>query len=179
VREVGFEPTNPYGTGASGLRVQDPFFYTGLFDLAWQNGPPLSADSRNTRPAPAENTGKDKALIGFPYPSDHEFRKMFISTRTLVRLEIILVHPVWRKKTQTWPPGVERHEGCALAGAMAGDGPANTVTAECKVDMETRDGNATGGAALSATAGRSEKPDSHQSTRNHTKLSMSEISTLE
>ena len=23
VREVGFEPTNPYGTGASGLRVQD------------------------------------------------------------------------------------------------------------------------------------------------------------
>ena len=24
VREVGFEPTNPYGTGASGLRVQDP-----------------------------------------------------------------------------------------------------------------------------------------------------------
>ena len=24
VREVGFEPTNPYGTGASGLRIQDP-----------------------------------------------------------------------------------------------------------------------------------------------------------
>ncbi len=24
VREVGFEPTNPYGTGASGLRFQDP-----------------------------------------------------------------------------------------------------------------------------------------------------------
>ena len=24
VREVGFEPTNPYGTGASGLRLHDP-----------------------------------------------------------------------------------------------------------------------------------------------------------
>ena len=24
VREVGFEPTNPYGTGASGLRFHDP-----------------------------------------------------------------------------------------------------------------------------------------------------------
>src|SRR5207245_11813060 len=35
VREVGFEPTNPYGTGASGLRFHDPFS-KGLFDLAWQ-----------------------------------------------------------------------------------------------------------------------------------------------
>ena len=35
VREVGFEPTNPYGTGASGLRFQDPYS-KGLFDLAWQ-----------------------------------------------------------------------------------------------------------------------------------------------
>jgi len=35
VREVGFEPTNPYGTGASGLRFQDPWS-KGLFDLAWQ-----------------------------------------------------------------------------------------------------------------------------------------------
>ena len=35
VREVGFEPTNPYGTGASGLRFQDPR-PQGLFDLAWQ-----------------------------------------------------------------------------------------------------------------------------------------------
>ena len=40
VREVGFEPTNPYGTGASGLRVQDPSAITGLFDLAWQLEPP-------------------------------------------------------------------------------------------------------------------------------------------
>ena len=48
MREVGFEPTNPYGTGASGLRIQDPLSSdTSLFDLAWQNGPPLKADSRN------------------------------------------------------------------------------------------------------------------------------------
>ncbi len=36
VREVGFEPTNPCGTGASGLRFQGPV--VGLFDLAWQLG---------------------------------------------------------------------------------------------------------------------------------------------
>jgi hypothetical protein len=36
VREVGFEPTNPCGTGASGLRFQGTSLC--LFDLAWQIG---------------------------------------------------------------------------------------------------------------------------------------------
>jgi hypothetical protein len=56
VREVGFEPTNPYGTGASGLRFQDPY-KEGLFDLAWQL-PQLKG--------PAVPLGVRKALIGFP-----------------------------------------------------------------------------------------------------------------
>ena len=61
VREVGFEPTNPYGTGASGLRVQDPE-HTSLFDLAWQHEPPRPrADSRETaRPTPAEQAPKTR-----------------------------------------------------------------------------------------------------------------------
>ena len=56
VREVGFEPTNPYGTGASGLRFQDPT--EGLFDLAWQL-PQIQA-------LPASQLSERKALIGFP-----------------------------------------------------------------------------------------------------------------
>jgi|SRR5712664_1786842 len=52
VREVGFEPTNPYGTGASGLRVQDPTFSTGLFDLAWQHEPPHEQGGLPQTPGP-------------------------------------------------------------------------------------------------------------------------------
>src|SRR5207249_974173 len=47
VREVGFEPTNPYGTGASGLRVQDP--YSLRVSLTWLGNtsrPLAKADSR-------------------------------------------------------------------------------------------------------------------------------------
>jgi hypothetical protein len=67
VREVGFEPTNPYGTGASGLRFQDPHAYPGLFDLAWQHEPPCKADSRKQPGPPANRPAHDKALIGFPH----------------------------------------------------------------------------------------------------------------
>ena len=56
VREVGFEPTNPYGTGASGLRFQDPIM-EGLFDLAWQ---------LPQHKGPAVLPADRKALIGFP-----------------------------------------------------------------------------------------------------------------
>src|SRR5438132_7715070 len=52
VREVGFEPTNPYGTGASGLRVQDPYSRRGLFDLAWQHEPPISKGGLPQTPGP-------------------------------------------------------------------------------------------------------------------------------
>ena len=47
VREVGFEPTNPYGTGASGLRVQDP--HSRRVSLTWLGNtsrPHNKADSR-------------------------------------------------------------------------------------------------------------------------------------
>ena len=42
VRDEGFEPTNPCGTGASGLRIQG--LWIGLFDLAWQLGPRPASD---------------------------------------------------------------------------------------------------------------------------------------
>ncbi len=51
VREVGFEPTNPYGTGASGLRFHSPHVLEGLFDLAWQLPQTNRTRSRATRPA--------------------------------------------------------------------------------------------------------------------------------
>lgn len=73
VREVGFEPTNPYGTGASGLRIQDPE-HTGLFDLAWQHEPPQRGrlpqtmpDPRSRKPFPAPRI---TALIGFLHPTN-------------------------------------------------------------------------------------------------------------
>src|SRR5437667_445640 len=47
LREVGFEPTNPYGTGASGLRVQDP--HSRRVSLTWLGNtsrPHNKADSR-------------------------------------------------------------------------------------------------------------------------------------
>ena len=65
-----------------------------------------------------------------------------------------------------WPLGAEKQDDYAVAGAMAGDDPDNTETAECKEDTETPDGNATAGAASYATAGRSEKQASHPSTQN-------------
>ena len=78
VREVGFEPTNPYGTGASGLRVQDPSS-TGLFDLAWQHEPPHRQGGLPRAPghAPARATVQDKSLIGFRHPGPRQIRAMF------------------------------------------------------------------------------------------------------
>ena len=65
-----------------------------------------------------------------------------------------------------WPQDAEKHDAYEAAAATAGDDPANTETAECKEDTATPAGNATDGAASYATAGRSEKQASHQSTRN-------------
>ncbi len=67
VREVGFEPTNPYGTGASGLRVQDPTSIRRV-SLTWLGNtsrPITRRTPANTRPAPARTPARDKALIGF------------------------------------------------------------------------------------------------------------------
>src|SRR6267143_1922570 len=57
VREVGFEPTNPYGTGASGLRVQDP--YSRRVSLTWLGNtsrPMNKADSRKHQARSRKNT---------------------------------------------------------------------------------------------------------------------------
>src|SRR5437773_12475552 len=61
VREVGFEPTNPYGTGASGLRVQDPFSHHRV-SLTWlantsrrKHGLPHTSQNRSRRePSPGQ-----------------------------------------------------------------------------------------------------------------------------
>jgi hypothetical protein len=146
VREVGFEPTNPYGTGASGLRVQDPHLNTGLFDLAWQNRPPQRRTPANTRPAPAERQRKDKALIGFPHhPSPENSGKCLFQPRPNPALKSSLSG--LERESQTWPPDAEKHDDSAQAAAMAGDDPANTATAACRVDMVMLGGNATAGAA--------------------------------
>jgi len=66
VREVGFEPTNPYGTGASGLRVQDP--YSLRVSLTWLGNtsrPIARRTPANTRPAPAKTQTQTTPLIGF------------------------------------------------------------------------------------------------------------------
>src|SRR5216683_243877 len=58
VREVGFEPTNPYGTGASGLRVQDPTSIRRV-SLTWLGNtsrPIDKADSRKHQARSRKNT---------------------------------------------------------------------------------------------------------------------------
>src|SRR3989454_8985425 len=47
VREVGFEPTNPYGTGASGLRVQDP--HSRRVSLTWLGNTSRPIDKADSR----------------------------------------------------------------------------------------------------------------------------------
>src|SRR5436853_2532657 len=47
VREVGFEPTNPYGTGASGLRVQDP--HSRRVSLTWLGNTSRPTDKADSR----------------------------------------------------------------------------------------------------------------------------------
>jgi hypothetical protein len=54
VREVGFEPTNPYGTGASGLRFHDPLLTR--VSLTWLGNtsrPVIGGLPQAARPAPA------------------------------------------------------------------------------------------------------------------------------
>src|ERR1700704_951373 len=169
VREVGFEPTNPYGTGASGLRVQDPTLLRRV-SLTWLGNtsrPMNKADSRkhqarsrkNTRPrqgpnwlSPIRQSIKSGQCLIEPRREPHPTR-----------------NPAYPKLTgnmSPWPPVAEKHDAYEAVVATAGDDPDNTETAGCKAVMETPDGNATGEAASYATAGRSEKPASHQSIRN-------------
>jgi hypothetical protein len=68
VREVGFEPTNPYGTGASGLRIQDPYLVRVSLTWLGNTSRPLQADSRKPPgPAPADPRVRTMSLIGFPH----------------------------------------------------------------------------------------------------------------
>src|SRR6267143_6960768 len=91
VREVGFEPTNPYGTGASGLRVQDPTSIRRV-SLTWLGNtsrPIYKADSRkhqarsrkNTRPrqgpnwlSPTRQSTKSGQCLIEPRPEPHPTR---------------------------------------------------------------------------------------------------------
>src|SRR5437667_9595101 len=166
VREVGFEPTNPYGTGASGLRVQDP--YSRRVSLTWLGNtsrPITRRTPANTRPAPAKTQTQTTPLIGF-----RQSTNPIKTGQCLIEPRPGTPHkPYLSKLTGTmslWPPGEEKQDDYAVAGATAGDDPDNTATAECKEDTATPDGNATAGAASFATAGRSEKQASHPSTQN-------------
>src|SRR6266567_1127846 len=102
VREVGFEPTNPYGTGASGLRVQDPFSHHRV-SLTW-----LGNTSRHRQRTPANSQARSRKDTS-------------------------------KRQGVNW-----------LSPAR----PSNTATQECREDTETQGGNATDGAASSATDGR-------------------------
>ena len=159
MREVGFEPTNPYGTGASGLRFQGPE-HTSLFDLAWQHEPPLQrVDSRETaRQTPAEETPEDKALIGFPHPKRREKIRITFNSSPAepVPSNKNPAYPKTRMENQNnpWPLESARPVASEAADVTAGDDRDNTATQECKEDMETPDGNDTAGAASSATDGK-------------------------
>src|SRR6266516_2140664 len=86
VREVGFEPTNPYGTGASGLRVQDPFSHHRV-SLTW-----LGNTSRRKQRTPAHlsqtplpQTANPVQAVNWLSPARHtrsKNRKMFNSSPT-------------------------------------------------------------------------------------------------
>src|SRR5207253_11019694 len=82
VREVGFEPTNPYGTGASGLRVQDPYSRRGLFDLAWQHEPPISKGGLPQTPGPLPQEQRPRQGPNWLSPINqfHQNRAMFNRT---------------------------------------------------------------------------------------------------
>ena len=166
VREVGFEPTNPYGTGASGLRVQVP--YSRRVSLTWLGNtsrPHTKADSRKHQ----ARSRKD--------PNPNDAPNWLSPIRQTIKSGQCLIEPRPRTPSQPylskltgtmslWPPGEEKQDDYAAADATAGDDPDNTETAECKEDTETPDGNATAGAASYAMAGRSEKQASHPSTQN-------------
>ena len=68
VREVGFEPTNPCGTGASGLRIQDPSEGVSLTWLGNTSGsrPPPTPALFQASPRTASKP-PIKALIAFPH----------------------------------------------------------------------------------------------------------------
>ena len=79
VREVGFEPTNPYGTGASGLRVQDP--YSLRVSLTWLGNtsrPHNKADSRKHQARSRKDPNPNDAPNWLsPINQFHQNRAMF------------------------------------------------------------------------------------------------------
>src|SRR6266496_5203575 len=85
VREVGFEPTNPYGTGASGLRVQDPFSHDRV-SLTWLGN--TSRRKQRTpahQPEPLPQTANPVQAVNWLSPPRHtrsKNRKMFNSSPT-------------------------------------------------------------------------------------------------
>jgi hypothetical protein len=166
VREVGFEPTNPYGTGASGLRVQDPTSSTGLFDLAWQHEPPHNQGGLPQTPghAPAIRPPRQGPNWLSPFKESNKTGQCLIEPRREPHPNP--TYPNHPGKMISWPPGAEKHGVYEGAGATAGDDPDNTGTVECREDMVTRDGNATDGAPSYATAGRSEQQALCRSARN-------------
>src|SRR5207302_8997688 len=115
--------------------------------------------------APATTQTQTMPLIGF-----RQSKKTIKTGQCLIEPRPGTPHrPYLSKLTGTmslWPPGAEKQDDYAVAGATAGDDPDHTATAECKEDTATQDGNATDGAASYGTAGRSEKQASHPSTQN-------------
>src|SRR5438552_8928264 len=79
VREVGFEPTNPYGTGASGLRVQDP--HSRRVSLTWLGNtsrPHNKADSRKHQARSRKDPNPNDAPNWLsPINQSHQNRAMF------------------------------------------------------------------------------------------------------
>src|SRR5439155_27011457 len=121
VREVGFEPTNPYGTGASGLRVQDP--YSRRVSLTWLGNtsrPITRRTPANTRPAPAKTQTQTTPLTGF--------RQSTNTIKTGQRLTEPRPGTPHKPHLSTltgtispWPPSAEKQDDYALAGATAVD----------------------------------------------------------
>src|SRR5205809_7094008 len=108
VREVGFEPTNPYGTGASGLRVQDPFSHHRV-SLTW-----LGNTSRRKQRTPAHQPELlpqrtkpgTRPYLAFPSAdTSSKHRKMLNSSPTHPRDKpgTRLPQATSRDKTNPWP----------------------------------------------------------------------------
>ena len=151
VREVGFEPTNPYGTGASGLRVQDPFSHHRV-SLTWLGN--TSRRKQRTpahQPEPLPQTANPVQAVNWLSPPRHtrsKTGKCLIQARpSIVQTRTLLIISDQEKQDHPWPRDAGRQDAYEPAAATAGDGPANTATQECREDTETQDGNATGGAA--------------------------------
>gem|GEM_PF-6214238 len=87
VREVGFEPTNPYGTGASGLRFQDPL--STWVSLTWlgNTGRPIRADSRKPPGPPPHAPSPNQGPNWLSHHGIQTIRIMFNSAPAQTRTE--------------------------------------------------------------------------------------------